>query len=166
MTQTKILPFNRDVWMDEADEFRKAVDMILEARPVMNLTEDEAVTTLRFLELKAFLSEGRYNVIVVNINDTRLELCEDSDRFLAVLADCDNRDVLLGTKRCRRLFGGTVYHWRNIARKCPIIETVSALSECSSGYYGRGWKIAPHIERLINWIIKNCDYSKIQKLKG
>ena len=156
MTQTKILPFNRDVWMDEADEFRKAVDMILDARPVMNLTEDEAVTTLRFLELKAFLSEGRHNAIVVNINDKRLELCDDSD----------NRDVLLGTKRCRRLFGGTVYHWRRIARKCPIIETVSALSECSSGYYGRGWAIAPHIERLINWIIKNCDYSKIQKLKG
>lgn len=166
MTQTKILPFNWDVWMDEADEFRKAVDMILDARPVMNLTEDEAVTTLRFLELKAFLSEGRYGQIVVNINDKRLELCDDSDRFLAVLADCDNRDVLLGTKRCRRLFGGTVYHWRKIARKVPIIETVSALNECSSGYYGRGWAIAPHIERLINWIIKHCDYSKIQKLKG
>ena len=161
MTQTKILPFN------PADlDVQRTCDRIMEAAPVKNLTPDEVEATLRFLELKAFLSEGRYNVIVVNINDTRLELCDDSDRFLAVLADCDNRDALLGTKRCRRLFGGTVYHWRRIARKCPIIETVSALSECSSGYYGRGWKIAPHIERLINWIIKNCDYSKIQKLKG
>lgn len=161
MTQTKILPFN------PADlDVQRKCDRIMEAAPVKNLTPDEVEATLRFLELKEFLSEGRYNQIVVNINDKRLELCDDSDRFLAVLADCDNRDALLGTKRCRRLFGGTVYHWRRIARKCPIIETVSALSECSSGYYGRGWAIAPHIERLIDWIIKHCDYSKIQKLKG
>lgn len=165
MTQVKILPFCREVWMDEADEFRKAVDKILEARPVKNLTEDEVVTTLRFLELKAFLSEGRYNEIVVHNRDERLELCDDKDRFLAMLADCDKREVLLGTKRCRRLFGGTVYHWRKIARTCPITDTASALSECSSGYFGRGWIIAPHIERLIIWIITYCDYSKIQKLK-
>lgn len=166
MTQIRILPFDRDVWMDEADDFRRAVDMILQARPVMNLTEDEVLTTLRFLELKAFLSEGRYNQIVVHAKDERLELCDDNDRFLAMLADCDKRDVLLGTKRCRRLFGGTVYHWRKIARKCPITDTASALSEDGSqGYYGRGWVIAPHIERLIDWIIEHCDYSKIQKLK-
>lgn len=161
MTQTKILPFN------PADlDVQRMCDRIMEAAPVKNLDPDEVLTTLRFLELKAFLSEGRYGQIVVNINDTRLELCDDSNRFLAMLADCDNRDVLLGTKRCRRLFGGTVYHWRRIARKCPIIDTVSGFSECSSGYYGRGWVIAPHIERLIDWIIENCDYSKIQKLKG
>lgn len=166
MTQIKILPFYKEVWMDEADEFRKEVDRILEAHPIMNLTEDEAVTTLRFLELKAFLSEGRYNQIVVHKNDKRLELCDDKDRFLALLADCDQRHVLLGTKRCRIIFGGTIYQWRKIARKCPIISVASAIDECSSGYYGRGWEIAVHIERLIDWIIETTNYSKIEKLKS
>lgn len=128
---------------------------IMEAKPVMNLTEDEVITTLRYLELKEFLSEGRYNQIVVHRNDKRLGLCDDNDRFLALLADCDERDVLLFSGRCRSLFGGSVYHWRNIGRRCPITAVSSAISECGSGYYGRGWEIAPHIKTLIKWINDN-----------
>jgi len=165
MKQIKILPFCREVWMDDGDEFKAEVQRIMEAKPVNNLTEDEVVTTLRFLELKASLSEGRYIQVVVHRNDPRLELCDDNDRFLALLADCDSREVLLGTKRCRSIFGGTVYHWRKIGHKCPITDVASALSECSSGYYGRGWVIAPHIEMLISYILETSTYARIQKLK-
>ena len=163
MTETKILPFCREVWMADGDEFKAEVQRIMEAKPVKNLTEDEVVTTLRFLELKAFLLDR--NHIVVHNQDPRLELCDDNDRFLAMLADCDRRETLLTTKRCRHLFGGTVYHWRKIAHKCPITDVASALSECSSGYYGRGWVIAQHIEMLISYILETSTYARIQKLK-
>lgn len=165
MTVIKILPFCRPVWMAEGDEFKAEVDRILEAKPVKNLTEDEVVTTLRLMELEAELSEGRYNQIVIHRNDQRLDLCEDNDKFLALLADCDRRDVLLFTGRCRKIFGGTVYHWRNIAHKCPITSVASAISECGQGYYGRGWEIAPHIQTLRKWIIQTSKYSRILKLK-
>lgn len=152
--------FNKELWMAD-QKFKEKVDRIIEAGPVMNLTEDEVVTTLRFLEIKKGLSEGRYSQIVVHKNDKRLELCDDNDRFLALLADCDSRGVLLFSGRCRSLFGGSVYHWRNIGRKCPITDVASAISECGSGYYGRGWEIAVHIERLIDWINENIeDYGK------
>ena len=163
--QIKILPFNREVWMADGDEFKAEVDRILEARPVMNLTEDEVVTTLRLMEIQNALSEGRYNQVVVHKNDARLELCKDDDKFLAMLADCDKRDVLLFTGRCRSLFGGSVYHWRNIAHKCPITAVASAISEFGTGYYGRGWEIAPHICRLRDYILNTSTYSRIQKLK-
>ena len=136
---------------------------IMLAHPVSNLTQDEVLTTLRFLELKKFLSEGRYNQICIHKNDKRLELCEDTDRFLAMLADADARDVLLFSGRCRALFGGSIYHWRNIGRKCPITAVASAISECGTGYYGRGWEIAPHIERLINWININLKVNNNEK---
>ena len=152
----QILPFIKEIWLAN-EEFKAKVDRIMEAKPVMNLTEGEVITTLRFLELKEQLYEGRWNDLVIRKNDQRLELCDDNDKFLAMLADCDKRDVILGTKRCRKLFGGTVYYWRKIAHKCPIIDVASAISDCSSGYYGRGWVIAAHIERLISWINNNIE---------
>ena len=149
---TQIPPFN------SADSVvQKMSDRILEAAPVKNLTPDEVLTTLRLLELQQFLAQGRYNEIVIHRNDKRLELLDDKDRFLAMLADCDRRDVLLFSGRCRSLFGGSVYHWRNIARKCAITAVASAISECGSGYYGRGWEIAPHIQRLRKWIIEHIE---------
>lgn len=165
MSKIVILPFNREVWMADGDEFKAEVERILEAKPVKNLTEDEVITTLRLLELEAGLSEGSYNQLVVHRKDPRLEMCDDTDKFLAMLADCDKRDVLLFTGRCRSLFGGSVYHWRNIAHKCPITSVASAISECGQGYYGRGWEIAPHISRLCKFILDTSNYSKIQKLK-
>lgn len=142
----KIQPFN-------PEGHQSAIDLIMETAPVKNLTPEEVLTTMRLIELQAFLAEGRYNQIVVHKNDKRLELCDDNDRFLAMLADCDARDVLLFSGRCRALFGGSVYHWRNIGRKNPITAVSSAVSECGSGYYGRGWEIAPHIQRLRRYIL-------------
>ena len=158
----KILPFNKEVWLaDKA--FKAKVDRILEAKPVKNLTEDEVITTLRLMELQKALSEGRYNQIVIHRNDARLGRCDDNDRFLAMLADADARDVLLFSGRCRSLFGGSIYRWRNIGRKCPITAVASAISECGSGYYGRGWEIAPHIIRLIKWININLKVNNNEK---
>lgn len=158
---TQIKPFN-----PEDPEIQSNVAYIMMRAPVKNLTEAEVLTTLRLLQLHVMLKDGdsRYSVRV-HRNDPRLALCDDNDRFLAMLLDCDLREVLLGTKRCRSCFGGTVYHWRRIARKCPITDTASALSECSTGYYGRGWVIAPHICTLRRWIIENSTHQEIRKLK-
>lgn len=159
---TQIQPFN-----PEDPEIQSNVAYIMMAAPVMNLTEAEVLTTLRLLQLHVLLKDGdsRYSVCV-HRNDKRLEFCDDNDRFLAMLLDCDLRDVLLGTKRCRILFGGSVYHWRKIARKCPITDTASALSEYGDGgYYGRGWVIADHILTLRKWIIEHSDNEQIRTLK-
>ena len=152
---TQIQPYNP--W--EAERLAQ-MNQILLVHPVKNLTQDEVLTTLRLMEIQEALREGRYDQIVVHRNDKRLELCDDNDRFLALLADCDSRDVLLFSGRCRSLFGGTVNHWRNIGRKCPITSVASAVSECGTGYYGRGWEIAPHIQRLIKWIKDNINEQK------
>ena len=155
---TQILQFN-PADPNIQDECKR----ILEAAPIKNLTPEEVLTTLRLIELQQFLSQGRYNEIVIHKNDKRLELCDDNDRFLAMLADCDARGVLLFSRRCRSLFGGTVYHWRNIGRKCPITAVASAISECGSGYYGRGWEIAPHIVRLRKWILENIRNNNLKQ---
>lgn len=158
---TQIQPFN-----PEDPDVQANVARIMEQAPVKNLTEAEVLATLRLLQLHVLLKDGDnpYNVCV-HRNDRRLELCDDSDRFLALLVDCDVREVILGTKRCRSCFGGTVYHWRRIAHKCPVTDTASAVSECSNGYYGRGWIIAPHIQTLRRWIISNSTHQEIRKLK-
>ena len=144
---TQIQPFN-----PSDPEILWKVEYIMKHKPVKNLNKDEVLTTLRLIEIQKDLKEGRYSQIVVHRNDKRLELCSDNDKFLALLADCDSRDVLLFSGRCRSLFGGSVYHWRNIGRKCPITDVASAISECGAGYYGRGWEIAPHIKTMISWI--------------
>ena len=130
------------------------ISSILDKAPIKNLTYEEVETTLRLIEIQEAL-QNRYGEVVVHRNDKRLELCDDNDRFLALLADCDKRDVLLFTGHCISLFGGKIYKWRKIAHKCPITSVASAISECGSGYYGRGWEIAPHIKRLIKWISEN-----------
>lgn len=155
---------SKDFWQEYA-EFRDEVFRVMKARPVKNLTLEEAAYTLRLLELKAFLTEGTYGQVVVRKNDRRLEQCDDADRFLAMLADCDQREILLTTKTCIRTFGGTAYHWRKIAHQCPITGVASAISESSSGYYGRGWVLAPHICTLRKWILETTEYSPINKLK-
>lgn len=161
---TQIQPFN-----PEDPEIQSNVAYIMMAAPVKNLTEEEVLTTLRLLQLHAMMAthyRGCRDEVIVHRNDKRLELCDDNDRFLAMLLDCDLRDVLLGTKRCRILFGGSVYHWRKIARKCPITDTASAISEYGDGgYYGRGWVIADHILTLRKWIIEHSDNEQIRTLK-
>lgn len=139
---------------------QKNVNRIMISAPVKNLTYKEITTTLRLLQIHKELSENDYGEVVVHRNDKRLELLPDEDKFLALLIDCDVRDVLLGTKRCRSCFGGTVYHWRSIARKCAITAVASAVSECGSGYYGRGWEIAPNIRTLRKWIVEHIEEFK------
>lgn len=146
-------------------EVQACLARIKTAAPIKNLTDEEVLTTLRLLQLQALLTEGRYGQIVVHCQDKRLELCDDNDRLLAMLTDCHLRGVLLGTKRCRSLFGGTVYHWRSIARKCPVTDTVSVISENGEGYYGRGWVIADHINALRGWIIDHATNPDIKSLK-
>ena len=156
----QIKPFN-----PEDPEIRSNVAHILMCKPVKNLTEAEVLTTLRLLQLHCMLKDGEYRYICVCINDKRLELLPDEDKFLAVLLDCDLREVLMNTKSLIRRFGGTAYHWRKIARQCPITDTASAVSECGTGYYGRGWLIAPHICTLRRWIIQHSDNPEINSLR-
>ena len=146
---TQILGFN------PADPiFQHEIASILDKAPIKNLTYEEVETTLRLIEIQEAL-QNSFGEVIVNKNDKRLELCDDNDRFLALLADCDARDVLLFTGHCISLFGGKIYKWRKIAHNCPIITVASTISEFGSGYYGRGWEIAPHIKRLIKWIKDN-----------
>ena len=151
--------YNKELWLADP-KIREDIDRILEAKPVKNLTDDEVLTTLRLMQLQEGLQDGRYNQIVIHRKDKRLEKCDDQDRFLAMLLDCDSRDVLLFSGRCRSLFGGSVHHWRKIARQCPITAVASAISECGMGYYGRGWEIAPHIQTLRKWINNNINNLK------
>lgn len=159
---TQIKPFN-----PEDADVQENVRHIMYVAPVKNLTEDEVLSTLRLIQLQLLLA-GEYNdwqYICIHRNDKRLELCNDTDRFMAMLIECHLREVLLTTKRCRNLFGGTVYYWRKIARKCPLTDVASALSECSSGYFGRGWILAPNICTLRKWIITNSNNPEIKNLK-
>lgn len=145
-------------------ELQEAINHILDAKPVKNLTYEEVETTLRLLEIESFLiSEDRYHQLVIHRNDKRLELCDDNDRFLALLADCDQRDVLLFSGRCRSLFGGSVYHWRNIGRKCPITAVASAISECGSGYYGQGWEIVSIMRNFKATVTKDIETNDDKK---
>lgn len=162
---TQIQPFN-----DQDPEILLSnMEYIKMTAPIKNLTDDEVLLTLRLLQLQVLLREERRysnrDIVAIRRNDIRLELLDDHERFLAMLIDCDLRDVMLTSKRCRSLFGGTVYHWRKIGRTCPITAVASALSECSSGYYGRGWVIAPHIRNLRKWIIEYSDNEQIKNLK-
>lgn len=162
----QIQPFNA-----EDPEILSNVEYIKIKAPIKNLTDDEVLLTLRLLQLQVLLKTPNRNgwsrdVVVIHRHDPRLELLDDCDRFLAMLIDCDLRDVLLTSKRCRMLFGGTVYHWRKIGRTCPITDVDSALSEFGDGvYYGRGWVIAPHIMNLRKWIIEHSDNEEIRNLK-
>lgn len=129
---------------------------IMSAKPVKNLTVDEVMTTLRLIQLKvAFNKDGD----TIRYNDQRLKDCTDTDKFLAMLNEYDAAGYILSTRPLIQNFGGTKYHWRKIGRTCPITDVASAINECSAGYYGRGWIIAPHINRLRDWIIYNTDFA-------
>lgn len=137
-------------------EILSKMEYIMEHKPLKNLNTGEVLATLRLIEIQKAFSDNEYDEIVVHKNDKRLELCDDNDRFLAMLADVEKRETILCTKRCRSLFGGTIYRWRKIARNCPITSVASAIHpDGGGGYYGRGWIIAAHIARLIKWISEN-----------
>ena len=146
-------PIKLTEYSDEV--FKSVVAGIIEQHPVKNLTEAEVQTTLRLFELQKLLGNAKYEQRPVDIwkNDTRLVNIPDEDKFLAMLLEYDQQDLILCSGNCIYRFGGTKYHWRKIGRTCPITTTASALSASGEGgYYGRGWVIAPHIKTLMNWM--------------
>ncbi len=152
-----------------SEEIKSNVARIMEAAPVMNLTEDEVLQTLRLLQLHVLLLDEhrttRFSVTVYQ-EDQRLINCDADDRFLALLLDADVRGLLLTSKRCRYSFGGTQYSWRKVASRCCIVTTASMTMEAEYGgkYLGRGWKLAPNIVTLRRWIVENSTNEDIKKL--
>ena len=134
--------------------FKNMVAGIIEQHPVKNLTEEEVQTTLRLIELEMLLGDARYEQRPVDIykNDARLAKLDSTDKFLAMLLEADQQDLVLCSGSCIYRFGGTKYHWRKIGRTCPITTTASRIDESYGGYYGKGWIIAPHIKTLMNWM--------------
>mgnify|MGYP006916055065 CR=1 FL=1 len=149
----------------DTEGMRRSIDHILKNAPVLNLTLREVISVLRLIRLQAALADRQYQDLYVHNNDERLRYCDDTDRFLALLLECMQRDQLLGTKRCRLRFGGSPYHWRKIARDCEIVTTASAVSKDGAGYYGRGWQLAPNIATLRKWIVATTENPEIKRLK-
>jgi hypothetical protein len=152
----------------DTEAMRRSIDHILEHAPVMHLTLREVISTLRLIRLHAYLADRQYSDVYVHNNDVRLQYCDDTDKFLALLLECEQRDQLLGTKRCRLRFGGSPYHWRNIARDCEIVTTSSVPGGSAAGinaYYGRGWRLAPNIVTLRKWIVATTENPDIKRLK-
>lgn len=150
---------------------RRSIAHILEHAPVMHLTLREVISTLRLIRLHASLADRQYGDVYVHNNDVRLQYCDDTDKFLALLLECEQRDQLLGTKRCRLRFGGSPYHWRKIAKDCEIVTTASVPGDSVAGYartadyYGRGWRLAPNIVTLRKWIVATTQNPDIKRLK-
>lgn len=161
---TPLAKFNPD-----SEAMRRSIAHILEHAPVLNLTLREVISTLRLIRLQASLADRQYQDIYVHNGDVRLQNCDDTDRFLALLLECEQRNQLLGTKRCRLRFGGTPYHWRKIARDCEIVTTASVPATVPAGspagYYGRGWMLAPNIVALRKWIVATTQNPDIKRLK-
>lgn len=149
----------------DTKEARHSIEYILQHAPVLNLTLREVISTLRLIRLHAFLADNKHQDVYVLNKDYRLQCCDDTDRFLALLLECEQREQLLGTKRCIVRFGGSPYHWRKIAHDCEIVTTASAVSESGTGYYGRGWVLAPNIVNLRKWIVATTQNPDIKRLK-
>lgn len=160
---TQIEPFNP--W---DMEIQSNLKHIMFAAPVKNLTESEVLTTLRLLQLHVQLMNPNYpKEVIIERNDPRLRRLPDTDKFLAMLIDWEMRELLLCTKDLVRKFQGTGYHWRKVAKDCPVTSVASALSqEGYPGYRGRGWQVAPHICTLIRWIVQHTDNEDIKLLRG
>lgn len=126
---------------------QQRIDFIRQYSRVKNLSDKEITATVRMLELR-----DQYSYHQLWEKDPDIQQLTDEEKFALTLKAQDSCDYLLTTKTLIHLFGGTKYHWRKIGRNSPLTETASAISECSSGYYGRGWIIAPHIHTLISFL--------------
>ncbi len=162
-TTPKILaPFDPDT-----EDARRSIDHILDHAPVLNLTLHEVISTLRLIRLHAFLADRQYGDVYVHNDDARLQFCDDTDRFLALLLECEQREQLLGTKRCILRFGGKPHYWSKIAKQCEIVTTKTAIETTDNGgrYLGRGWTLAPNIVTLRRWIVATTQNPDIKRLK-
>ena len=121
-------------------------DFIRRFSGVKNLTDAEISGTIRMLQLD---DQYSYNEVWSCFDIKNLS---DSDKFHLMLIKQDKYDYLLTTRTLIHLFQGTKYHWRKIGRTSPLTTVASAVSDCSTGYYGRGWIIAPHIHTLIEFL--------------
>lgn len=141
-------------------EIELLVADIMKAQPVAHLRDEEVFQTIRLMQLEqALTDEERTSHFAVTVyqDDRRLEGLTDDDKFLALLLDADCRGTILTSKRCVYCFGGKTYYWRKVAGRCEIIDTKSATLEGEYGgrYLGRGWVIAPYIQRLRKWMKEN-----------
>ena len=157
---TIIPPFDRT-----SESIKRSLEHILANAPVLNLTVQEVLSTLRLIRLHVLLADRQYQDIYIHNNDIRLSQADNTDKFLALLLECEQRELILGTKRCITRFGGTKYHWRKIARDSAIVTTASAVSIDGGGYFGRGWVLAPNIATLRRWIVQTTQNPEIKKLK-
>lgn len=138
---------------------------IMNAAPVAHLKDEEVFQTIRLMQMEQALTDEQrtsHFAVTVYQDDKRLEALSDDDKFLALLLDADCRQTILTTKRCIYCFGGKDYKWRKVAKRCELIETKSATLEGDYGgrYLGRGWVIAPYIQRLRKWMKENNILSK------
>jgi hypothetical protein len=160
MNQRPIRLFDKELL-----EWNLMVTAILGTAPVKNLTYEEVSTTLRLIEIEMILGNPKYVKATVYVfkNDKRMSEWTDTDKFLALLVEADQQDLLLRSKRCMYCFGGSLYHWRKIGRTSPVTTVASAIGEYSGGYYGRGWVIAPHIKTLIKWMKDDNEVMEVTK---
>lgn len=156
---TIIPPFDRT-----SESIKRSIEHILANAPVLNLTVQEVLSTLRLIRLHVLLADRQYQDIYIHNNDIRLSQADNTDKFLALLLECEQRELILGTKRCITRFGGTKYHWRKIARDSAVVTTASAIG-IDGGYFGRGWVLAPNIVTLRKWIVQTTKNPEIKKLK-
>lgn len=160
MNQRPIRLFNKELL-----EWNLMVISILGTAPVKNLTHEEVSTTLRLIEIEMILGNPKYVKATVDVfkNDKRMSEWTDTDKFLALLVEADQQDLILRSKRCMYCFGGSLYHWRKIGRTSPVTSTESCIVDGYAGYYGKGWVIAPHIKTLIKWMKDNNEVMEATK---
>ena len=141
-------------------EVVKIVAGLIECHPVAHLTQEEVTQTLRLIQLEQALTDDEHRCsfdVTVYRHDERLEDLSEDDKFLALLLDCDCRQIILATRQCIHCFGGTPHRWRKVAGRCVLIETKSTTfgGEYGGKYYGRGWAITPYIKRLKKYMEEN-----------
>lgn len=151
--------------LNELSDYDELIDSMIAAQPIKNLNRGEALNTIRMFEISLKLGDTKHDGFPIDVykNDKRMVGWSDNDKFLALLVEADQQDLLLRSKRCMYCFGGSLYHWRKIGRTSPVTTVASAIGEYSGGYYGRGWVIAPHIKTLIKWMKDNNEVMEVTK---
>lgn len=143
--------------LNELSDYDELIDSMIAAQPIKNLNRGEALNTIRMFEISLRLGDTKHDGFPIDVykNDKRMVGWSDNDKFLALLIEHDQQDLILTSNRLVYCFGKSKYYWRKIGRTNPVTTTASAISECSAGYYSRGWVIAPHIKTLYKWFINH-----------